>query len=258
MGMNSLEKVTYIMIIIVCLVILCMLFLFMVCYLIKQQKRRPHSNSSRSINQEELEESTTTKDCGAKLISYLTFSKNETTKTKASNHRLVQQQKLDQTKGTTKAKTSLTELPDLLDGKLLQQQQGAFTSFFTGFKTYFYGSSSAAASVELLSSPVAQNATQTACLKSNIKKCDSSGLASTSYNHKSRRNSSIPSSNHSVKFKKQEEDEGDDTSSYDQSDLSSLSSDEAGYESMRTGSKKHSITSSYADDYSSVSYIFES
>ena len=305
MTTNFLEKLAYIMVIIVCFAILCTLFLYISCFLIRHQKeKRKKKSTNKSDNiiegglkgenrccstrkrddEEEDDDihnlddvkSIDSKKCDSCFS--LTNKNNNITTSNSNNNEnnttineksknemrpstlllnkknklnsynksnvIVSSQNSISTTSTTRKK-SLTDLPDL-DGKMLSNNDGVVTTFFNGFKAFFYGSSNINQNLinsTSTMSPInytndsSEKAPQTP-LKSNIKK-------STSNLRKERRNSSIPSA-HSVKFK--ESYQYDDSSSCDHSDISS--EDEC-YGSM-TNSKKPSLTSTHSSYMSAI------
>jgi hypothetical protein len=288
MTINFLEKLAYIMVIIVCFAILCTLFLYISCFLIRYQKERNKNKISKKSNEECLKgeircrkgdeaddidnlndmRSVDSKKCDScftltnknnntndeyntineknnndKRPSTLLLSKKCKLNSANKSNVIVSSQNSNTSTATSTRKKSLTDLPDL-DAKMLSNNDGVVTTFFNGFKTFFYGSSNINPNLinsTSIMSPINYNndsseKAQTP-LKSNIKK-------STSNLRKERRNSSIPSA-HSVKFK---ENYQYDSSSCDHSDMSS--EDEC-YGSM-TNSKKPSLTSTQSSYISAI------
>jgi hypothetical protein len=292
MTTNFLEKLAYIMVIIVCFAILCTLFLYISCFLIRHQKEKKKKNlgnksnykiegglngvntccSTRKRDEEDgvnnLDDiiSIDSRKCNS-CFEFTnknsnddendTINENKKNENRPSTLLLNNKFKLNSENkskiivssqnsgmmGTETRKKSLTDLPDL-DGKMLSNNDGVITSFFNGFKAFFYGSPNI--NPDLINStstmsPINYNNNSSdkaqTTLKSNIKK-------STSNLRKDRRNSSIQSA-HSVKFK---ENYQYDSSSCDNTDMSS--EDEC-YGSM-TNSKKPSLTSTQSSYMSAI------
>jgi hypothetical protein len=172
-----LEKLAYIMVIIMCFCVLCTLFIYLTCILIRRQqnqrqKRRKKPSDSGQFSSEESTEmdeqdqiqndrqNLTKMCCGLKANISTQYEKNETRPSSLmtaarkkptfyTHHDILKTDSVVMSKGASTSvvhakKTSLTDLPDLDVVKMMAQSEtnglGTFTSFFNGFKTYFYGS----------------------------------------------------------------------------------------------------------------------